>query len=62
MCRVLLVDDEFMARAGLRATFDWEGNGYRLVGEAANGMRAMKWLENGEVDILITDIAMPVMD
>ncbi|GGD73448.1 response regulator [Paenibacillus nasutitermitis] len=62
MCRVLLVDDEFMARAGLRATFDWEGNGYTLVGEAANGMRAMQWIESREVDILITDIAMPVMD
>lgn len=62
MCRVLLVDDEFIARVGLRTTFDWEGNGYKLVGEAANGLRAMKWIENREVDILITDIAMPVMD
>ena len=62
MCRVLLVDDEAMARAGLRDTFDWEGNGYRLVGEAANGLKALKWIESKEVDILITDIAMPVMD
>jgi two-component system response regulator YesN len=62
MYRVLLVDDESMARVGLRSTFDWKGNGFQLVGEASNGKRAMKWIENQEVDILITDIAMPVMD
>ena len=62
MYRVLLVDDEAIARTGLRSTFDWEKYGYRLVGEASNGQRAMKWILNGDLDILITDIAMPVMD
>ncbi|CAM4400631.1 response regulator [Paenibacillus alkaliterrae] len=62
MYRVLLVDDEKMARIGLRSTFDWEKHGFTLVGEASNGQKAMKWIENQEVDILITDIAMPVMD
>ncbi|WP_025852751.1 response regulator transcription factor [Paenibacillus ehimensis] len=62
MFRVLLVDDEPIARIGLRTTFDWESNGLRLVGEASNGKRAMLWIERNEVDILITDIAMPVMD
>ncbi|UUZ86157.1 response regulator [Paenibacillus sp. P26] len=62
MYRVLLVDDEPFARMGLRATFDWEGNGFRLVGEASNGKNAAPWIERNEVDILITDIAMPVMD
>lgn len=62
MYRVLLVDDESIARVGLRTTFDWEANGFIVVGEASNGQKAMKWIENEEVDILITDIAMPVMD
>ncbi|MCZ8523901.1 MULTISPECIES: response regulator [Paenibacillus] len=62
MYRVLLVDDEPLARMGLRETFDWEGHGYRVVGEASNGRSALAWIERGEVDILITDIAMPVMD
>lgn len=62
MCRVLLVDDEAIARVGLRSTFAWESHGYQLVGEASNGLKAMPWIQNGEVDILITDIAMPVMN
>ncbi|MCS7458589.1 response regulator [Paenibacillus doosanensis] len=62
MYKVLLVDDEAMARIGLRSTFEWEENGFLLVGEASNGKTALQWLESHEVDILITDIAMPVMD
>jgi two-component system response regulator YesN len=62
MFRVLLVDDEAMARKGLRATFDWEGCGFKVVGEASNGQKAMPWIEKQDVDILITDIAMPIMD
>lgn len=62
MYRVLLVDDESIARDGLRSTFDWKGNGFELVGEASNGRKAMKWIEAGAIDILITDIAMPVMN
>lgn len=62
MYRVLLVDDEKIARIGLRTTFDWERHGFTLVGEASNGQNAMKWIQNQEIDILITDIAMPVMD
>lgn len=61
MYRVLLVDDEAIARTGLRSTFEWEKKGFQIVGEASNGQKAMKWIENNEVDILITDIAMPVM-
>ncbi|MDQ8737913.1 response regulator [Paenibacillus sp. LHD-38] len=62
MYRVLLVDDEKIARTGLRFTFEWEKHGFTLVGEASNGEKAMKWIKEQEIDILITDIAMPVMD
>lgn len=62
MYKVLLVDDEPIARVGLRMAFEWEANGFELVGEASNGQKAMQWIERNEVDIVITDIAMPVMD
>lgn len=62
MFKVLLVDDESMARTGLRHFFDWDTNGFKIVGEASNGQKALRWIENQEVDILITDISMPIMD
>ncbi|MDF2960500.1 MAG: yesN10 [Paenibacillus sp.] len=60
--RVLLVDDEPFARTALRSAFDWESHGFNLIGEASNGSSALRWIDRNEVDVLITDIAMPVMD
>ena len=31
MKRVLVVDDEFLVRLGLRTTMDWEAHGYEIV-------------------------------
>lgn len=59
---VLIVDDEPIIRRGLASCLDWAGNGLRLIGEAANGEAALRLLENELVDILITDIKMPIMD
>ncbi|WP_274651074.1 helix-turn-helix domain-containing protein [Paenibacillus humicola] len=62
MLNVLLVDDEALARTGLRYSFEWEAHGFRLAGEASNGQKALPYIERGDIDILITDIYMPVMD
>ncbi|WP_274362565.1 response regulator [Paenibacillus thermotolerans] len=59
---VLIVDDEPLARAGLRTLYDWSANGFKVVGEASNGKRALHTLKEHPVDIVITDISMPVMD
>jgi len=59
---VLIVDDEPMARAGLRSMYDWDRNGFRIVGEASDGRKALQAMEETETHIVITDIAMPVMD
>lgn len=60
--KVLIVDDEPLARAGLRTLYDWNANGFQVVGEASNGKRALTAMKDVHVDIVITDIAMPVMD
>lgn len=62
MKRVLVVDDEFLVRLGLRTTMDWEAHGYRIVGEASNGKEALEMFDVADPDILLTDIKMPVMD
>ncbi|RKP56185.1 response regulator [Cohnella endophytica] len=60
--KALIVDDEPIIRYGLASTVDWEGAGVELVGEAGNGEAALGMVSEREVDILITDIKMPMMD
>ena len=61
MKKVLIADDEFLVRLGLRTTISWEENGFIIVGEAKNGKEAIELFEKHDPDILLTDIRMPVM-
>jgi putative nucleotidyltransferase with HDIG domain len=56
---ILIVDDEKPIRKMLYRSIEQEGNRYFL---AANGKEALKILEKEDVDLVITDIAMPEMD
>ncbi|NOV02244.1 response regulator transcription factor [Paenibacillus planticolens] len=62
MYNVLIVDDEPEIRLGLKLKVDWERLGLSLAGEAGNGAEAMDWLAQHPVDIVITDMNMPVMN
>jgi two-component system response regulator YesN len=62
MYRVLIVDDEPEIRQGLRLKVDWESLHLTIAGEAANGSEALEWLANEAIDIVITDMNMPVMN
>ncbi|MGM0884242.1 MAG: response regulator transcription factor [Bacillota bacterium] len=59
---VLIVDDEPIIRNGLKNFIDWEKHGFTLAGDCANGLQALELLRSRPIDILITDIKMPVMD
>ncbi|MFD2614220.1 response regulator transcription factor [Paenibacillus gansuensis] len=61
MRKVLVVDDEKLVRQGIITTFPWERHGFRIAGEAANGDKALAVLEREQVDLLVTDLAMPGM-
>lgn len=60
--RVLIVDDEFIMRQGLRYMIHWEEAGFTIVGEAANGKDAMDGIEKLHPQIVISDVVMPLMD
>ena len=60
--RVLIVDDEFIMRQGLRYMIHWEEEGFTIVGEAANGKDAMDQIEKLQPQIVISDVVMPLMD
>ena len=40
MRKVLVVDDEFLVRVGIKSFLNWEENGYTIIGEAADGKQA----------------------
>lgn len=62
MYHILIVDDEFLVRLGLKTTIDWPTYGYQVVGEAANGKEALEMVQTLNPDIVLVDIQMPLMD
>lgn len=61
MTRVLIVDDEALARVRLKDLLQ-EIADIEIVGEANNGSDALTKIEQLEPDIVLLDIRMPVMD
>jgi DNA-binding NarL/FixJ family response regulator len=59
--RLLLVDDHQMFLDGLIEILSKETK-YELIGAAAHGIEALSILEKGDVDLVITDVSMPIMD
>lgn len=62
MIRLMVVDDQPVARRGIRRSIDWEQYGIRIVAEAWNGQEAIESIEKSKPQIVLTDIRMPVMD
>ena len=59
--RVLVVDDHTIVRDGIRALLTLTGD-IEVVGEASNGSEALKMVKELEPDVVLMDIAMPIMD
>ncbi|MCR2806090.1 response regulator transcription factor [Paenibacillus soyae] len=61
----MIVDDEEMIRRGLNKILSNMGLDINVIGSYGNGQDAwthISMLEDGELDVLITDIKMPMMD
>ncbi|RAI87227.1 two-component system response regulator YesN [Paenibacillus pabuli] len=61
MIKVLIVDDDKLVRKGISSAMPWNEFGMEVVGEASNGAKALDFLESNSVDLMLTDLAMPVM-
>ena len=61
--RILLVDDEYYVRQSLlRRIRNLENEDFKVIGEAENGEEALDMLRKHDIQLVITDIRMPVMD
>lgn len=60
--KLLLADDEWIIRDGIANKIDWSSLNIDIVGAVENGMEALTILKRECVDILVTDIHMPLMD
>ncbi|WP_025664105.1 response regulator [Aquimarina megaterium] len=58
MVRIVLVDDHFLVRDGIRALLEDEEQ-YEVVGEASDGIEAIELVQSLQPDIVICDIRMP---
>ncbi|RAV08311.1 response regulator [Paenibacillus contaminans] len=58
MYKVLLVDDEPFILEGLKHIIDWEEHGIEIAGQATSGEKAIRFIAEHRVQILLTDIRM----
>ncbi|MDN3015751.1 response regulator [Paenibacillus sp. BSR1-1] len=59
---ILLVDDERWVRTALKWTTKQLNLPLQVANECGNGLEALDWIKQNEVDLVITDIRMPIMD
>lgn len=62
MYKVVIVEDEELARRGIALTVGWAAMGCVVVGDAADGASGADMILKLEPDIVITDVEMPGMD
>lgn len=60
-CRVLLADDTPEIRMLVRMALELEG-GFEIIGEAGDGAEAVHLSTNHKPDVIVLDLAMPLMD
>ena len=59
--RILIVDDNFVARRGLRSFLETE-SAIAVIGEASTGRAAIEWVKDNAADIVLMDVRMPDTD
>lgn len=62
MKTVLIVEDEILARMGLRQLIDWTAEGFRLLPDAKDGKEAMNAIKSERPDIILLDLNIPVVN
>ncbi|MCC5834911.1 MAG: PAS domain-containing protein [Opitutales bacterium] len=61
VCRIIVVDDHALVRDGITSILNREPN-FRIVYNAADGVEALKAVQQHQPDVVLMDINMPHMD
>ncbi len=61
MYQVLLVDDEQLELEGMKQFVPWDTYGMEVAQACDNAYSALEYVESHVVDVLVTDIRMPIM-
>ena len=62
MYKLLIAEDEKIIRNGLAKGIPWSDIGFEVVKLAENGQKAIDYIRENPVDVVMLDIKMPVMD
>lgn len=62
MFKLIIVDDNKYERMGINQAVDWSALGIEVVGTFANGAEALAGVGELHPDLIVTDIAMPMMN
>lgn len=62
MHSVIVTDDEPTIRRGIIELIDWKNEGCFVIAECSNGQEVLDFIRDNQVDIVITDIKMPLLD
>lgn len=62
MYQVIIVDDEAKIRNGIAGLFPWSQLGFEIAGCFSNGKAAYEYTLANHVDLVLSDIRMPIMD
>ncbi|WP_113671456.1 response regulator [Vallitalea guaymasensis] len=62
MYKIIIVEDEIPVRNAICNIIEWEELGYELVYVSGDGQDALTYIENNQIDVILTDICMPFMD
>ncbi len=57
----MLVDDEYMILKGLERIIDWSEFGFEVSVTCKSTVKALEYLENSSIDLVVADVNMPTM-
>lgn len=61
MIRVLIADDHYLVRQGIRALLN-QARDIRVIAEAKDGHEVMRLVDKHDPDVVVMDISMPKID